>query len=70
MPIIEMKVPEVVFYDGNYLNQKEVRRRLAISRSIKGRSKPTGVCKHCGRRMARNVLSRWHNDNCKEKVTL
>jgi hypothetical protein len=28
----------------------------------------TDTCKHCGRVMAVTVLSRWHNDNCKNKA--
>lgn len=46
----------------------------AISKALKGRTSPTkGIphnkikCVHCGRDIAKNVYSRWHGDNCKEK---
>lgn len=48
--------------------------KLAISEALKGRVSPTkGLphkkinCPHCKKDIAKNVYSRWHGDNCKEK---
>lgn len=67
MPI-ETKVPSLIFYNGRYITPKEAYRCKAISRTMKGRPKKTGICPHCGGTFAINILPRWHNDNCKQKV--
>lgn len=68
MPIIEMKVPHVIFYNGEYLSPKEVYRRRNIARYRTGKKQPTATCPHCGKTFGTNVINRWHNDNCKKKV--
>lgn len=73
MPIIKMNIPSKIFYKGEYLSPKEVYRRKNISRAMRasGRSlhRKRGVCVHCGKECAVNTLARWHNDNCRKKVT-
>ena len=39
-----------------------------ISESGKGIPKPKKICPHCNRDIAVNTFSRFHGDNCKEKV--
>lgn len=57
---------------------KQVKRsdnhKKSISKALKGRVSPTkGIahkkinCPHCKKDIAKNVYSRWHGDNCKEK---
>jgi hypothetical protein len=41
--------------------------KAKISKSIKGKKKPTVKCPHCDKVGAKNVMLRWHFDNCKNK---
>jgi hypothetical protein len=34
-----------------------------------GKKQPRSTCNHCGKESAVNLISRWHNDNCKQKPT-
>ena len=39
-----------------------------FSKRMKGVPKKKSPCKHCGKLFAPNMLSRHHNDNCKQKI--
>tara|TARA_R110002074_G_scaffold94706_1_gene206716 strand:- start:171 stop:740 length:570 start_codon:yes stop_codon:yes gene_type:complete len=39
-----------------------------LSKLSKGRKKPTTCCPHCSRHIANHVYTRFHGDNCKQKV--
>ena len=43
----------------------ETKRKMSEAR--KGKPKPKRKCKHCGIESASNVISRWHDDKCKNK---
>ena len=34
----------------------------------KGKKQPRTICPHCNTSVANNVIDRWHNDNCKQKI--
>ena len=53
---------------------KEARRKMSESRTGEknwryGKKTERFPCNHCGKRMSKPMLGRWHNDNCKEKRT-
>lgn len=68
-------------YDNGYKNPMKGKTNSGVSKALKGKPKSEehkakmrkpkkkSPCKHCGLLFAPNVLSRFHNDNCKHKST-
>ena len=66
-------------YDAGFQNPMKGKKNPNVSKALKGKPKSEehkanmrkpktkSPCKHCGLLCAPNVLSRFHNDNCKHK---
>lgn len=37
---------------------------------LMGKSRPTVICPHCDKTGGINNMSRWHFDNCKNKINM